>query len=682
MKNFIRKIAAVGTSVALLGMTVGGAVALDLGDLPEPFVVSDEYVSTAMVIGNTLDASARTTLKTYFDGFIDESVGDVTSVSDTEKIYLGEDLSHEFASLLDDGEIDDLWDDSITFEGESYETHESVYLNGSVKFTCSGLENDEDLSAGPVVYTNSTNSWGYRYYFDESFTDSISSSDELSITFLGKEIKISSVNGDPPDSVTIKTGTDVSAGQNSEFTVDGHIVHVGTIFEASVEIWVDNEDHVFMDTGDTETFNIGTDQVEITLEDIGYTDDVDSRTVLLTYGEDISTTVKDGDAVQTEMGEPDVDDDSSDAVWNWDIHITQDSNFTSNDYVGIVYYQKINKHDDDPAPLGDGDYFATPYNYLTLDYDLVEPDYNEYNVEFDEGYDINSTVEQDDVIIFTAVDGAAGNDGFVYTSIDTNRVVCNATASCWYEDSDGDFNKLSALADDNSEFYIESGTGTTKSITFWKGNGTASYVGTGETIAEVRIQDVESTDDGPMADSYISFNVSIGNVRLGRTIGDSEVEDLKYYDAGTLREIGTWDDGDLRTAYGIKVVDIDTNAANDELVFHVPEKEIYGDFSFSMRGTGSTSEVDLLTASESVTGYTNLILVGGPAVNSVTADFMGLTFPAYAEASTIAADSAIIQLVEKDTQTALIVAGWETADTQRAATNVAAGDLTGDSLVV
>ena len=58
---------------------------------------------------------------------------------------------------------------------------------------------------------------------------------------------------------------------------------------------------------------------------------------------------------------------------------------------------------------------------------------------------------------------------------------------------------------------------------------------------------------------------------------------------------------------------------------------------------------------------------------------MGKSFPSYGDASGIAADTALVQLVEQAGQTALIVAGWETADTQRGASAVAAGGLTGSS---
>jgi len=81
----------------------------------------------------------------------------------------------------------------------------------------------------------------------------------------------------------------------------------------------------------------------------------------------------------------------------------------------------------------------------------------------------------------------------------------------------------------------------------------------------------------------------------------------------------------------------------------------------------------------------NLVVIGGPAVNKLAADLLGKTFPAYGEASGIPKDQALIQLFEAPTfasvesakgKTALLVAGWEAAHTQVAATVLQQYDTT------
>ncbi len=62
----------------------------------------------------------------------------------------------------------------------------------------------------------------------------------------------------------------------------------------------------------------------------------------------------------------------------------------------------------------------------------------------------------------------------------------------------------------------------------------------------------------------------------------------------------------------------------------------------------------------------NAIVVGGPAVNKVAAQLLGKEFPAYGANSGLAANEAVIELKKNGSNYALLVAGWEAADTQRA----------------
>ena len=66
----------------------------------------------------------------------------------------------------------------------------------------------------------------------------------------------------------------------------------------------------------------------------------------------------------------------------------------------------------------------------------------------------------------------------------------------------------------------------------------------------------------------------------------------------------------------------------------------------------------------------NLITVGGPCVNRITAEALGLTYPACGAASTIPEDAAMLKIVEDfpaDGKFTLIVAGWEKENTRTAA---------------
>src|SRR3989338_8255626 len=58
LKKSIKKMAAIGTGVAMLGATITGAMALDLADYPAPFVKDGVYdAANAIVVGARAAAS-------------------------------------------------------------------------------------------------------------------------------------------------------------------------------------------------------------------------------------------------------------------------------------------------------------------------------------------------------------------------------------------------------------------------------------------------------------------------------------------------------------------------------------------------------------------------------------------------------------------------------------------------
>jgi len=80
-------------------------------------------------------------------------------------------------------------------------------------------------------------------------------------------------------------------------------------------------------------------------------------------------------------------------------------------------------------------------------------------------------------------------------------------------------------------------------------------------------------------------------------------------------------------------------------------------------------EVGAAVLDTSLATYTsqNLIVVGGPAINRAAAALTGKTYPAYGAASGITENTGMLKLVEQaDGTVAVIVAGWEADDTQRA----------------
>ena len=83
----------------------------------------------------------------------------------------------------------------------------------------------------------------------------------------------------------------------------------------------------------------------------------------------------------------------------------------------------------------------------------------------------------------------------------------------------------------------------------------------------------------------------------------------------------------------------------------------------------------------------NLIVVGGPGANSAAAALMSKTYPSYGADSGIPENKAIVKLYENGENVALLVAGWNAADTRRATSVVAkygeySDELVGSEVVV
>lgn len=130
-----------------------------------------------------------------------------------------------------------------------------------------------------------------------------------------------------------------------------------------------------------------------------------------------------------------------------------------------------------------------------------------------------------------------------------------------------------------------------------------------------------------------------------------------------------------KTVYGTYVEQITpTGSGTDTITLKTPDSATYANVWIAPIGasvstsTGSTTGIDLMSADEvtDVSKY-NAIVVGGPAANKVAAQLLGLTYPAYAEASGLNVGEAVIKMVTNGEKVALLAFGWEKDDTARAA---------------
>ena len=158
----------------------------------------------------------------------------------------------------------------------------------------------------------------------------------------------------------------------------------------------------------------------------------------------------------------------------------------------------------------------------------------------------------------------------------------------------------------------------------------------------------------------------------------SGTQDTNYNDE-------TWDDSDLTgylTNWGTYVL-ADNSDTNQHLVsLTYPEDQMYGEIfvgedSATITGgaisTGSATQLGQVAVEDSETSsYSgkNLVVVGGSCINSVAADLLGE--PAcgadFTALTDIAAGEALIKSYDKSGKVALLVAGYNAADTTKAVT--------------
>jgi len=198
--KFLKKAAAVGMSVAMLGMTAAGALAADLADYPGPFIANDAFVSTALVIGSTDDSAARSDINTYLGGQATAVSGDISvSGGKTESwaLEIPFNDASAFGGGITDTHISTLIDSSIAWGDESYDVAEIINFTSTMKVMVSGNGTSyKNFGADPYMVAPGTGIINYYYWFDEVLNETtptdhnISSSEPVSITFLGKDIEI------------------------------------------------------------------------------------------------------------------------------------------------------------------------------------------------------------------------------------------------------------------------------------------------------------------------------------------------------------------------------------------------------------------------------------------------------------------------------------------------------------
>ena len=717
----IKKVAAIGTGVAMLGATLTGAMALDLSEYPAPFVTGGTYdTSNVLVVGNSAAASDTLGMVDITAGLQYESKvcttggGSVTvSGGITEDIPLGWAIGSNMSTTLDqeieDDDVDTMFDGEVTFQSANYDSRDILVFGQSGKFArvMNSLTSTEDDYQTDVVLEADVDSIKYYYVFDEIIQPNLTtSSDALEIKFLGKTLKITSIDVTDNSKFTAQVGTEYFMDVGDAIEVEGKTVTLQNVGEGgSVILDVDGVKETIGTTSET------VNGIEIKVDETFYETTKAQRSATLIVGKDAVETYKDGDAY---VGE---DEDDPNWVWNngnLNSKLATAPSTTAEyagPYIGIE--NDFVWNDDSDNPVGVGECIDLPNNYLRICFDsltVADSDYKTYTFEMDTDADlseadggtttsasalyihtnqpeglmldtseftINGTTadpKTDKVWIYTGLDGIGGNVGFYYEDTNGKTKLAGVTGH------------LGTRATDNNSQFMDINYENTKGDDIRVHWSSASAVNTNYNIT---LEPYESTDM-PNSDDNItmvwstSANTGYAVSSLGATASSEEASEIVWLGTGTEfgaittteQALGTKDE-DHRTKYGIILRDPKGHGSSDEVVLEIPNDQVMA--NVVIKGTAAvTSGGDETCTVAEITPVTkldteiagseamyNVILVGGPCANKAVEAVTGLGITC--DGWTLKEGEGIVKLAANGDKVAMLVAGTNAMDTRRAA---------------
>ena len=700
MKKMIKKIAAIGAGIIMTGTTIGSALAVDLTD-----AYPGEFSSnTAIVIGTgaSLDSSAQGVINTDLAAVYDTSAVAGTLADEiTEDIPVGQDIADANVGFdwdLDDGDLAFLSDTAINFQSKDYDTREIIALGRETSIASPSLEtsltsSDDDYLEN-VYLEVKRDSIKYFYKFDETINVSKATrSEPLIIEFLGQELQIYSVDLTDTTKFSAYTGEKHSLKGGESVVVDGYTVTLENVGASSAEVDVDGESQI-INTGSSKTFASG--KLEVAVSETLSKDLLEQSTAVMYVGKDSQQTYTDGDEYVEVDGNCDNDPNDTDC-WQWDIGGLANSasttltsiNATAGPKIAIENEFVINDITDDPA--GVGGCYSLPNNFASICFDSLmhTDDYLTLKIE-QETVDISSTggvasvetagfhisVSAEEALVVDQ--GQTGSWWYTNGSASDRKtediyLVNNATSiGIYYEDENnkkqfaGSLNNLTGNSSDIAHIDWGDTQDTNINISIQM-NSTSGFYDTGINLT----LDVNADSTNDMADAIDNLRIWLGTGSTGAFdwlgASDNSEEGAEILFGTGFTNLGSKDENH-RTRYGIIIEDPKANSASDSVVLKIPKDLVKATIKIGGAGATATTGPMLLEADEvTAKEEQNLILVGGPAINELTADFLGLTFPAYGEASGLVSGEAAVALKANGDNWAMLVYGWEADDTSRAA---------------
>jgi len=577
---------------------------------------------------------------------------------------------YDIPSVLKHGTVDFTSADG----SDTYDYEEIIYLSNQNDFQIKdSARASKDFLTTPALFVP-TGGVKYGWKFDETFNVSkVSSTYPLTITLLGKEIKITSLS---TSSITATAAEEYYIAGGQSITIGTHTVTLENVGTQSAAVSVDGTTKVVNCASDAASVTIGALKVKCTSS--LSRESLEQSAAYLTIGEDISKSYNDGTAY--------VGQDKNNPTWVWDLSQVTTGGAGAKPEIMVKFDQSYNDPDD-PIPQPGKNPIVLPNNYAKISFDgLTTYTVGTYTFEYKTGVDLTKNSESNDnsAQAFKISSGDSSDPlkvGSTTQYTDTMYLYTNNSAN----------NRVWIFWRDVSDGKIKNAV-----------SGTAQYADTGGTIGYITYQDVTlkliwyNTTTNPVLsidESSISgiegitggvYNITLlqdGNKKiagLGTTAASADANDVSVY--GTT--IGTRDE-DVLTDIGAVIKAPKSNAGSDKVVIEVPSVQVKGILTVGpysgVAVTGDTvnkvvpitNAVAKLDTEISLPVDKNIVLVGGPAVNRLSAQAMGLTYPTYGSSGLLPFGSGegYIKVFDGTLETgkvAVLVAGWEAGDTRNA----------------
>lgn len=262
--NF-RKIASAAASVAMLGSTVGLALA---ANYPAPYV-NNGATDVAVVYGSNLDISAVTEITSSLStelaaqssgGTGTPTGGDYVLLAKTSnKINLDNEISSVFGTTINDDDLPTLLKDGTYYNDENtafkYEQKITLANNFLLSFFADNDYKDQEPTVG-IRLNNSLDVFNYTLDFTDNAESDVSGGDLVDlettdIEILGRNYFIFDADNATSKLTLLDSATSGIVNEGETITVGGHAVSINFISSTAVKLDVDGEVTNSMAIGET-----------------------------------------------------------------------------------------------------------------------------------------------------------------------------------------------------------------------------------------------------------------------------------------------------------------------------------------------------------------------------------------------------------------------------------------------